>query len=152
MKNQEELLEIWLKGDRDAINLVGLIGSVSQTWDDLVDGDKQLTLDDINEMMWGALMEIRRNPFFRKHEAEMDMLLEQAIDSWHEANDLEAEGLLPLVTYTIRSSVTPLLVRMTYLLGGRLWGRKCAREIRLAVFDEPYDEYLSGLRKEAKEA
>lgn len=144
MNNQRELLTYAFNGNESAVELAELLGGISQTWDDLIDCDNPVTQDDVNEMMLDALVRLPRNEFYRQHKDTLDVLIEQAIDTWHEANDLEAKGELLLVAYTIRSAITPVIVRMAYLANSRRQtGREMAFLIRKAVYDEPFDAYVA---------
>ncbi len=141
--NHEQLLEKWFKGDANAIALAAQLGFISQIWDDLIDGDKTVKAEDINDMMFHAIVSMHKNPFYRANESVLGPLFEQAIDTWHEANDLELRGELLLVAYTIRSVITPVIIRIAYLIGGREWGRAAALEIRRAVYDESFESYVN---------
>lgn len=144
MKNQNELLRFAFNGDESAVELANILGGISQIWDDLIDGDNPVSKAEINEMMLDALVQLPRNRFYLQHKETMDVLIEQAIDTWHEANDLEARGELLLVAYTIRSAITPVVIRMAYLANaGRQRGREMAYLIRKAVYDEPFDAYVA---------
>ena len=46
---KEELLYKWL-GDEHAVIFILTIGQITETWDDLIDKDKQLSDDHINEV------------------------------------------------------------------------------------------------------
>lgn len=143
MDSRQTLLA-WFNGNSDAADLAELLGDISQVWDDLHDKDVAVPATAVDDMMRKALLGLQRNPFFRRYQVAFDMLMEQAIDTWQEANDLEARGELLHVAYSIRSVITPIWIRIAYLVNGAERGREIAYEIRRAVFsDQSLDDYVT---------
>ena len=145
MNNESELLSFWLKENPAAIELAQCWIAISQTWDDLYDGDKPVSKDQINSMMAMALIDIPKNPFFQQHCFELLPMVEHCLMTWLDANTLEATGDERdlQVSYIIRSTMTDLIIHMAGMVGGKLWRRKAALAIRKAIYhdNESFEDY-----------
>ena len=134
----------WLKGDSDAIDLLFILGEISQTWDDLIDGDKHVSNSDINRMMILALVRLTKNPFFVAHQIELSTVFDLQIQKWLDSNYLEStkDPHYIHVAFGLRSVVTPIYLYMVQIVGGHGWRMEAMKEIYPAVYDEPFDGYL----------
>lgn len=158
-EQQKSLYVIVFKGNVDAIDVANLLGGISQTYDDLIDKDVgHINPEDIHEMMLDGLVNLQENAFWKKHQTELMWQLKRSIRRWREANDLEAEPSLSnlLLAYVIRSSLTDILIDMSYIIGGELWGRQAAKKIRALIYTEHFDVYvqehrskLNGMRQQS---
>lgn len=146
LNNEDEILAFWLKENPDAIALAKAWISISQTWDDLYDGDKPVSKDQINTMMMLALLDIPQNRFFQCHCHELLPMVEHCLMTWLDANTLEASGDERdlQVSYIIRSTMTDLVIHLAGIVGGKLWRRRAALAIRQAVYrdNEPFENYM----------
>ncbi|MCG7915913.1 MAG: hypothetical protein JAY71_18765 [Candidatus Thiodiazotropha weberae] len=157
------LLNQWLRGDSDAIDLAMAWVRISQTWDDLIDGDKPVSPLDINRMMVAALVDIPKNRFFQQHCHEILPVVEQCVGTWLSANSLECrwQGVQNtpeqdrfresdlMVSYIIRSVVTDLVIHLAGIIGGMKWREQAGVEIRRKVYqdNESFREYCEELSR-----
>ena len=143
---EQEKLKEWLI-ESDAVALANMLIDISQIWDDLVDGDKDVSAQSINTMMRYALVEIPKNDFYRTHFSELHPVLEDRLYTWLDANKLEQIGDERdlHVSYIIRSVVTDLVIHLAFLAGGLTHRQKAAVEIRQMIYrgNEPFCEYLA---------
>lgn len=142
---EQELIRRWLQNDPYAIELVNTINAISQTWDDLYDRDQPVETWQINRMMMQALITIPRNPFYQRHFAELQPIIEHAIMTWMDSNQLE-QSENPrdwYVSYVLRSVTTEILIHCCYLIGGVQWRLQAAEDIRKTIYrdNESYGDY-----------
>ncbi|MFN5348819.1 MAG: class I SAM-dependent methyltransferase [Polaromonas sp.] len=112
-----------LHGNQDAIHLVNQWYKVLHLWDDLVDGDKPVTREQINAAFTLALVDIPANPFFRENMAQLLPLLSSGITSWHVANVMERSGNRELLAqaHMHRIQIGSVFVACAEIIGGRDW-------------------------------
>jgi len=134
------------KGYKPAIDLCNLFFHVCQVWDDLVDKDKDVTEEQVNNAFIIALIEIPSNPFYQQYFHYLKGVMFAGIIDWMDANDLEkGDEHQKMVAYTLRDNFNNLLIHCAYLLGGKAWMHHIRKQLRLNVYDEPIREYLESL-------
>ena len=142
---QRNMIHHWLRGDSDAIDLVNIFINISQTWDDLYDGDRCVSQTSVNHMMVSALVHLPRNRFYRRHFPDLQPVIEHCLHNWLDANWLEADGNVRdlQVSYILRSVTTDLIIHVAYLVGGSAWRMQAANDIRTKIYrdNEPFTDY-----------
>lgn len=137
----DEIFHKWLKGNTEAIELVDMLAGISQTWDDLIDQDKMVDGKAINEMMIDALIYLPQNKFYQQF-PQLHCMFDHAISTWQESNFIEKEQHEMLhVSFINRSVITPLIMYIIQIIGGRAWRLEAAKEIYPIIFDEPFEDY-----------
>ncbi|MGH8444914.1 MAG: hypothetical protein ACREVL_06580 [Solimonas sp.] len=137
-----------LRGNAAAIEFCLLLGSVSQTWDDLIDGDKPVTAQQINAAFFKALIQIPANRFYRIHFASLQPLMQAAAYDWLAANELERGGAdEQALAYVLRDSLVAVVTQCAALVGGHGWAIDHAAAIRRYFHDEPAAEYVRKLKE-----
>ena len=149
---QRDFLLRVLQGNGLAVSLCETLFTISQVWDDLIDGDP-VEDDAVNEAFWLALVALPRNDFYRQHFLDLQPLVQAAITDWLTANELEVrdEGAKHLA-FVLRDSLTSVVTQCALLVGGYEWMREVTPEIRLFFHDEPLNEYMEGLTRERRTA
>lgn len=79
----------WFAGDRDALDLYERLVYVAHAWDDLIDQDKPVN---VNELMANLLLYLPGNPCYRRFEPEIRALMLAAMASYQAANLMEQSG------------------------------------------------------------
>jgi hypothetical protein len=130
----------WFRGNQSALDFADMLVSATHVWDDLIDGDKEVPPELINKAFMVAFIGLWRNEFFAAHAPELIPLLEQAINDWMDANQLEKEHNLP-AAFTLRCAFATPIIRCAYLIGGHDWGRAASMDIRRVIFDD-YNDYV----------
>ncbi|MCP2517395.1 hypothetical protein M5J07_20820 [Achromobacter mucicolens] len=138
----------WMRGNQAAVDFLRVAFQVAHLWDDLVDRDRVLADDEINEGMFAALVLLPRNTFYRTHFDTLNSILTNASTNWRIATELErVEGTAPKrIAYVMRSAYVDLVTHSALLLGGPIWARDVGVELRQMT--EPWGEYLTNLAAE----
>ena len=143
----------WLRGDVAAVALIEDLGAITQTWDDLADGDAAVSHGALDDAFVRALTMLPRNPFWLRHQADLLPLLEAWILDWQTANVIERGQLdnqdMLRVAWVIRDSSAALIVACARIVGGWAWARAVSLEVRAWLHDEPFDRYVGGLDQPA---
>lgn len=137
----------FMRGHEDAAAFLTLLFSVFHTWDDIEDGDKPLTLRDVHEMMFMALVVIPRNRFYQQHFQELSAVVETAILNWHAANAMERGGNQRdlEIAFISRSDYINIAIKCAALVGGYEWAVSVAPEMRRFWHAEGFDKYRENL-------
>ena len=142
----EAQLERWMQGDRFAVALLLDLGFITQVWDDCVDGDKVLAREAVDGAFIRALCTLPRNPFWLRHQVNLLPLLEAWIVDWQTATTIEQgqamDPTLMRVAWLIRDSSAALIVACARIIGGWEWAQEVALEVRAALHDEPFEDYV----------
>jgi hypothetical protein len=85
---QEGKLE-WFGGNEDALRMYRLFTVLAHTWDDLVDKDKPLSEDDINNAFLIALVYLPGNPFYQRIQQQILPMWIPVVSSYQTANTFE---------------------------------------------------------------
>lgn len=145
-----ELMAHGVKHDADALALIrGLIGA-AHLWDDLIDGDAPWSASQADSAFRFLLVDMPRNAFYRRHQAEITALLATAICNWQAANVLEAteDEADKRIAFICRSDYCNLVIYAAEAIGGAEWARAVSPAIRRCWHDEGYEGYLAALRAE----
>lgn len=139
-----------LKGNLDALRFVEVFTSTLHVWDDLQDGDKPVTRQDVSDMMWQALVVLPDCRFYRLHYDGLSPLIRVAIMNWHTANRLEASDVEhdKNISFMLRSSYADVVLYCAFLVGGLSWVNEIGVEFRRAWHHESITEYLHALGQE----
>ena len=149
-----ELLHKWVR-DPDAVRWCAMLLELVHTWDDLVDQDKPVSREKIDEAFCIALLWMPSNPFYLRHMARLHAHLINLVRSWQVATDLERANTDPVdrpCAFILRSSYVDALVECAALLHGEAHARQMAIEIRRFCHAEGFYGYLDALRAELKES
>lgn len=144
------MLESVCLGNTEAARFIDLITTILHFWDDLIDKDK-LPLDaEINRIMWSALVDLPRNPFYASNFVSLNAILMSAIVNWEIATQMERipeEGDLS-IAFIIRSSYVDLLTETAILIGGREHAVRTMLPIRRYIHDEGFWGFVQALKDE----
>ena len=148
--DEQNLFHDVLKGNADAISMISDFSAVSQIWDDLIDGDKSVPKEAINNVFITLISTIPRNPFYQNNLSELQPILELVVIDWLTANHFEeAQEMLPLA-WGLRDSMASLLVCCTKIVGGIDWAISVSPKIREFVHNEPLEVYADEFGKRAE--
>lgn len=149
--NEHAFLQQALQQNEGAITFCETLFRISQTLDDIVDGDKSITQGDIVSAFWQALIELPANPFYRRHELYLRPLMATALQDWQDSVILERSNdhHHRTLAFVLRDQLAGLVVQCAYLVGGEAWMREAGPAIRLHFHEEQLDDYLAGLSSAA---
>ena len=138
----DEFLFHAMKRDPHAFAFVKSVVFIVSMWDDLYDADVERPKDDINQMMWAALIEIPSNPFYRAHFNTLHTLLRQGILDWFDANVMEAKpGIAREIAHVARYGLASMIVHCAFLVGGMDWAREVGPHLRLRSQKNSFADY-----------
>lgn len=142
----------WLRGNRAAFDLITTLFGILHFWDDLIDGDREVTAADVNRTMFDALVTVHENLFWREHFYSLMPVLKLAIANWHAANAMELsyDEQDRRIAFILRSTYVDLVTICAYLVGGREWAVQVALDARRDTSAEGWDAYLAALGNEKR--
>ncbi len=147
MKEQREFLDEILCGDAEAVALCEMLGGISQVWDDLIDGDAEVSAAEINQAFFAAIVELPANPFYFRHFARLHPLIASAVFDWMASNELEKTGSHDrTLAFVLRDNLSAVVTQCASITGGYAWAQQNAARIRRYFHDETLQDYLGGLR------
>lgn len=142
-QNRDERLLEWFGGNRHALEFMLKISDITELWDDLIDGDKELAVDRINRVFYMALVEFPCNPFYTEHRHYLTPLIIQAINSWQDANVLEhGDRNERALAYTLRNIDIQLVQAIVFITQGYDRMRELSPQI-WKVFAAEQDDILT---------
>jgi hypothetical protein len=152
MSDFRQRLSEWLKGDLAAVDFVDALFDVAHFWDDLIDGDREISAAYVNASMWKALVTLQENQFFAEHKVALMPVIKLAIVNWHTANGLEQteEPNDKQVAFVLRSTYADILAVCAFLVGGRDWALFVSAEARREASAEGFPAYLDALLHEKR--
>lgn len=140
------------KGNELAADFLTTVIGILHVWDDLIDGDHEMTAQAINDAMWDALITLPRNSFYVKNFGDLNPVLAMAIQNWKIANDFENDNEQMEVAFVIRSAYVDLVTMTATLCGGRDFGYAIGKEARKLWHNEGFTGYLDNLGKQYRDA
>lgn len=137
------LQERWFLGDKEAITFIRALGHYVETWDDLIDKDKELTDEDINATFTMGLLDIASNPFVARHQATIGHLLALMVNGWMCSEEMKRsdDRRVRQVAFHLRNWPLELYPAVALCVGGWLHMRAVSVEIRTWFADEDFDEW-----------
>ena len=147
--NERVFLQRVLQDHGPAILFCEALFRISQTLDDLIDGDKPVAGEAIYQAFWEALIELPSNPFYRQHEPFLRPLMAAALQDWRDSVSLERVGDHHgrTLAFVLRDQLTGLVVQCAGIVGGFAWMQQMGAEIRRYFHDEALVDYLGELRQ-----
>lgn len=147
--NLEGKLE-WFGGDQDALNFFRMFVEHAHTWDDLVDKDKEVSEDRINNAFLTALVYMPVNPFYQRIQAQILPMWITTVSAYQTANHFEKtkdpHGLE--IAHTLRYAAGNIIAYAIHVCVGPEKAKLYLPEMWKAVVVERFDDY----RKEHTDA
>jgi len=81
----------WFGGNQDAVNMYSMFVDLSHSWDDIVDGDKDIQEDKINQAFLTALVYLPANPFYRQIQDQVAPMWLSIVSAYEVANKFEKD-------------------------------------------------------------
>lgn len=141
--NDREFLLHAFRGDEHAVQLALDLAYVAGIWDDMIDGDKEITHADINTVFATALVGLPRNPFFQRYANELLPVMSVGISNFLIANQFErGDREARVLAHVMRYSIADVLTHMAALIGGISWVETVGAELRRRSQRDTLDHYL----------
>ena len=145
---RDEKLYAWLQ-DEAAVDYVVSVSGLCEVFDDLIDGDKEVTPEDIHRTLFVALVDLPANPFFHRHANALVPVHLTGIVAWLDANRLEKSENTNdrIFGYALRDQYMDCLLMAVCLTRGRETMLNLTAEIRhFFTAHESFEEYDAKLK------
>ena len=133
----------WFGGNKAALNLFFSLVDLMQIWDDLIDKDRDVSQQEINNVFLTALVYIPANPFYQSIRVEITPMFMTAVAAFEVANKFEQDkdehGLE--IAHNLRFAVGHIVVFMVQACIGYKKAMELLPEIWKIIVNERYEEY-----------
>jgi hypothetical protein len=133
----------WFGGNQDALNLFFMLVDLVQTWDDLVDKDREVSQQEVNNAFLIALVYIPSNPFYQAIREQITPMWMTVISAFEVANKFEQDkdehGLE--IAHNLRFAAGHVVTFMVQTCLGYEKAREVLPNIWKIIVNERYDEY-----------
>ena len=134
-----EHFDLFFKGDLEAVDMVMMLIEISNTWDDIVDGDKPSELE-INKAFTMCLIHLPNNGFYIDNQYELRPIILSTILKWTDANKLERNKEHLHKAYMLRAGLYDIIAHVAFLIGGEDWYNEVGVSIR-KLYGEDFKIY-----------
>lgn len=138
-------LREWI-GDEYALQFILTIGHVAEIWDDMIDKDRIITDQEINDAFRQILVSLPMNPFFDRYKSALIPIMNVGINTWIDSNELEKRGTYNdfVQAYVLRDWYVELISSVIEITRGYNY----MRSVSLAIRDffsahESFEDYRS---------
>lgn len=133
----------WFGGNQDALNVFRMFVDLSHTWDDLVDKDKEVQEDEINNAFAIALVYLPANSFYQSIQAQILPMWLTVVSAYQTANkferDKDAHGIE--IAHGLRYAAGNIVAYMIHVCVGPEKAKEFLPDMWKTVFFERYDDY-----------
>lgn len=142
--SDDDFLQYAYKGDKNALRLGMDVIAIADTWDNLLDGDKEVSKAALNGAFIRALIDIPSNPFFQAYQNQLLPVFRAVIVNWFIANDYEATGSRKDLEagHTLRYAPLDVLTNSIAIIGGIEWAAEVGPELRRRSQKDELSAYL----------
>ncbi len=142
MTDHEFMLHAF-RGDLDAIRLIDDVRLVAGVWDDLYDGDKGLTKEQISKAFWAATVSMPSNPFYLRFASDLRPVMAVGVEIANQyEHGMHEERVL---AHVLRYSIADVATLMVLLIGGAEWATVVGPELRRRSQKDTLQHYLGEL-------
>jgi hypothetical protein len=139
----------WFGGNQDALNLYHMFVDLAHTWDDLVDRDKPVSQDAINNAFLICLAYMPANPFYQQiQQAVLPMWL-TVVSAYQTANKFEQDkdehGLE--IAHTLRYAAGNIIAYAVHVCVGPEKAKEVLPDMWKTVVAERYADYKAEVLK-----
>ena len=143
MKNNQEGKLEWFGGNHDALNMYRMLVDLAHTWDDLVDKDKDVPADHINNAFLIALVYMPANVFYRSIQEQIMPMWLTVISAYEVANKFEQDkdehGVE--IAHNLRYAIGHIVSYMVQFCIGYERANQVLPEIWKSIVFERFDDY-----------
>ena len=143
MKNSQEGKLEWFGGNQDALNMYRMLIDLAHTWDDLVDKDRELPADHINNAFLITLVYMPSNIFYRSIQEQIMPMWLTVVSAYEVANKFEQDkdehGVE--IAHNLRYAVGHIVSYMVQVCVGYEKSKEILPEVWKSIVFERFDEY-----------
>ena len=133
----------WFGGNQDALNMFDMFIDLSHTWDDLVDKDKGVPEDKINNAFMICLVYLPMNPFYQLIQRDVMPLWITVASAYQTANHYErtkdVHGIE--LAHTLRYAAGQIIAYAVHVCVGPEKAAEYLPDVWKALVIERFDDY-----------
>ena len=142
MDNKKGKLE-WFGGNQDALNVYRMIVALVHTWDDLIDGDKEVSEAEINNAFLIAMVYMPANPFYKLIQEQVLPMWVTVLSAYEVANkferDKDEKGLE--IAHNLRYATGHVIAYMIQICVGYEKAKDIMPEVWKTIVDDRFEDY-----------
>lgn len=135
----------WFAGNKDAVEIYQLMCGLADTWDNLIDKDKEVSNEQINDMFITCLYRLPMNPLYKHMQDHISPMWMTVISSYEAANKFEREhdehGIE--LAHTLRYSAGHIIAYLILFCVGVEKSREYIPEMWKTFANERFEKYRS---------
>lgn len=143
----EILFEHIYKGNKQAKDLSFKLLEIAHTWDDLIDKDKHVADEQINNAFIMSIFEIQNNPLW--FQCGLNHQILNVFLRWQDSNAIESDKKSTdddlIKCYMLRAGIYDVFVIIAYFLHGNKWAKEIGPIVRKSYGEKP-KEFLKEVR------
>lgn len=133
----------WFGGNKDALNMYLMFIDLSHVWDDMVDKDKSLTEEQINNAFLICLVYLPANPFYQKIQRDIMPMWISVVSAFQTANGFEKakdeHGIE--IAHNLRYAAGHILAYAVHVCVGPEKSKEVLPELWKDIVFERYEDY-----------
>lgn len=130
-KARDERLRAWMLGNENAVRLCLQMSHIAEVWDDLRDGDRKPTEQELAHAFESAMIHLQGNPLYMQNHGMFWGFVVLAINAWHDANEWESGSEAQrMEAFFLRNRGTEVVMLCALLVGGYDHMRAISNEVR----------------------
>ncbi len=133
----------WFGGNQDALNMYRMFVDLSHLWDDLVDKDKDISEDQINNAFLICLVYLPANPFYQTIQQQVLPMWLTVVSAFQTANHFEREkdphGIE--IAHSLRYAAGNIMAYAVHVCVGAEKAKEILPDMWKSVFYERFDDY-----------
>jgi hypothetical protein len=139
-------LREWMLGDENAVQTVIMLSTITEVWDDLIDGDP-VSPDEVHGAFISAMVGLNCNPFYKAWEPLITGTVLAGINAWLDSIELERGETVAerMQAFYIRNYIFEMVNVCAFAIGGWKHMRKVSGEIRAFATHETYAQWEHAL-------
>ena len=143
-----DLAVVYFKGNEAAVDYIADFLAAWHIWDDLIDKDKPITDESINQAFINVFIKLPRNPFYQANFGILNPLMENAFINWFAANNLEQQNQNLRTAYDLRNTYLNIIVTCANIIGGVEWASLVAIDVQKNLNEnDSFEEYVTKLKE-----
>lgn len=134
-EHNRELFELACMGNKDAVDFLVRFAQIIRVWDDLYDGNREHTGEEISDCFAEAMFGLMDNKFYSSYRDQLWPQIALAYNAWMDANawaDNE-EQEKEYCAHFVKNYCDEIVMLCAFLIGGRSHMRNVSLTIREAL-------------------
>jgi hypothetical protein len=131
--------------DLEALEFLTLVLNAIEVWDDIIDKDDRIAVDDIHNVFTQLLVKLPANQFYQHNYPALAGMVIVCTSAWHTSNAIDETPEGKAHGYTLRKEFINLVVLCVALTSSVADARKASLlGWTCSAADDSFDEYIRG--------